>query len=219
MLKAEQFTAEEQYDTTEAILRVRRAHNRVWSSVAVALLMSVFLLPALSFYYALSTIGEDDAKGPAPEADFATRREWGESELKHHFKRVDQWLRKADQITRDVGLVTGVAPIGGPNRFNSYFGESDASLNLQVIGKNGEGILGARGLFSNQLSKKSYPRRRFVFLTFVRTILTTSTGSSEAQHGLSMVGALDSSWRAGEVDSSDPPEFHPLREQLAVLRF
>ena len=47
----------------------------------------------------------------------------------------------------------------------------------------------------------------FVFLTFVQTILTTSTGSSEAQHGLSMVGALDSSWRAGEVDSSDPPEF------------
>ena len=141
MLKAEQFTTEEQYDTTEAILRIRRAHNRVWSSVAVALLMSVFLLPTLLFYYGLSTIGENDTKGPAPDADFATRREWGESELKHHFKRVDQWLRKADQITRDVGLVTGVAPIGGPNRFNSYFGESDASLNLQVIGKNGEGIL------------------------------------------------------------------------------
>ena len=35
----------------------------------------------------------------------------------------------------------GVAPIGGPNSYSEGFGECWADMNLQVIGKRGEGIL------------------------------------------------------------------------------
>jgi len=132
---------EEPYSTTEAILRIRRQSSFVYALVLGIPVMLGFLLFVGMFYYSLSQIGVNDAKGPAPDGDFATRRAWGESELKHHFLRVDQWVRESEQITQDVGLVTGVAPIGGPNCFNSYWAESDASLNLQVIGKNGEGTL------------------------------------------------------------------------------
>ena len=134
-------TTIESYSTTEAILRRRRQNGFVYALVfGIPVLLGCLLFVGM-FYYSLSQIGANDAKGPAPDADFATRRAWGESELKHHFKRVDQWVRTSEQITEDVGFVTGVAPISGPNCFNSYWAESDASLNLQVIGKNGEGVL------------------------------------------------------------------------------
>lgn len=134
-------TTVESYCATEVILRIRRQNSFVYALVLGIPAMLGCLLSVGMFYYSLSQIGANDAKGPAPDADFATRRAWGESELKHHFRRAEQWVRKSEQITQDVGLVTGVAPIGGPNCFNSYWAESDASLNLQVIGRNGEGIL------------------------------------------------------------------------------
>ncbi len=122
-------------------LKTRRKNSIIFSLILLLMMGIPFCCFVAMVCYSAGQFGADDTKGPAPNADYATRRAWGESELKHHFKRVDRWIRKSGQIAEDVGVVTGVAPIGAPNYFNSYWAESDASMNLQVIGTNGEGIL------------------------------------------------------------------------------
>lgn len=84
---------------------------------------------------------ESNVSGPAPNASYAMRRAWGEENLRHHFLRVDDWIRQSKQIADDIGTVTGVAPVGAPNSYGASFGESWARMNLQVIGEKGEGIL------------------------------------------------------------------------------
>lgn len=87
--------------------------------------------------------GIGDYPAVAPNGDFETRRAWGEKEMFEYFELADKWVRKSSLIAEDVGAVTGVAPIGSPNRFYAG-GFSDGSfcaMNLQVIGLKGEGVL------------------------------------------------------------------------------
>ena len=88
----------------------------------------------------LSTIGSGSVEGPAPDGVYAVRRNWGQKNL-GYFDEVDKWIRSSQQIAKDIGTVRGVAPIGGPNSYSEGFGECWADMNLQVIGKRGEGIL------------------------------------------------------------------------------
>ena len=57
-----------------------------------------------------------------------------EHNLHHHFTRVEKWIPQSKAIEQDIEVVTGVAPIGAPNSYSEGFGESRASMNLQVIG-------------------------------------------------------------------------------------
>ncbi|MDB2686114.1 hypothetical protein N9Y42_02785 [Mariniblastus sp.] len=79
--------------------------------------------------------------GPAPAGSVAERREWGQNRLGGFFDRAEKWVRRSKQINDDIGHVTSVAPIGTPNSYGESFGEAWASLNLQVIGVDGEGVL------------------------------------------------------------------------------
>ena len=122
--------------------------TRVLNTVFIALILSPFILIGLFMCIGfiilaacLSEIDASNADGPAPDGGYAVRRAWGEENLKHHFTAVDKWVRNSSEIAQDIGPVKGVAPIGEPNSFGASFGESNASMNLQVIGEHGEGIL------------------------------------------------------------------------------
>ena len=110
-------------------------------TMLLVLLLMPFVLGYALMFLAMSSIGSGDTEGPAPEGSYAIRRAWGEEKLHHHFKAADKWVRESSQIAKDIGSVTGVAPIGAPNSFGSSFGESWASMNLQVVGTKGEGVL------------------------------------------------------------------------------
>jgi len=112
--------------------------------VAWRLLLILFVPYALFGLFLLlciSSVGSENTDGPAPEASYAIRRQWGEEKLQHHFKAAEKWIYKSSQIAKDVGRVNRVAPIGSPNSFSASFGESEADMNLQVIGDKGEGVL------------------------------------------------------------------------------
>lgn len=108
-------------------------------------LLAFFVLPpVLSTAFLMLCLSSLDGKstdGPAPDASFSVRRQWGEEKLKHHFEAADKWARSSTQLAQDIGSVTGVAPIGAPNSFGSSFGESWSAMNLQVIGDKGAGVL------------------------------------------------------------------------------
>ena len=87
--------------------------------------------------------GRGDYPAVAPDADFATRRAWGQKEMFNYFTLTEKWVRASSLIAEDVGAVTGVAPIGFPNRFyaGGFTDGSHCAMNLQVIGEKGEGLL------------------------------------------------------------------------------
>ena len=112
--------------------------------VALAILTSpiwgFWLLLMYSFSYGP---GRGDYPAVAPDADFETRRAWGKKEMFDYFELAEKWVRESSLIAEDVGKVTGVAPIGSPNRFYAG-GFTDGAycvMNLQVIGEKGEGLL------------------------------------------------------------------------------
>jgi len=107
----------------------------------LALILAPFVLSILFVFLMLFSIESQNTDGPAPNANFATRRQWGEEKLKHHFRAAEKWLRTSTQIAKDIGSINGVAPIGSPNSFGAGFGESWAEMNLEVIGDRGEGVL------------------------------------------------------------------------------
>jgi hypothetical protein len=79
--------------------------------------------------------------GPAPKGEFAVRRAWGEKHLGKYLVAAESWIRKNKDIESDIGRIVGVAPVDGPNRYCDGFGECWATMNLQIIGENGEGVL------------------------------------------------------------------------------
>lgn len=96
----------------------------------------------LFFGIALSGLGDQNPSGYAPNTQYAARRAWGQKEMRQYFEYVDQWVRRSELITSDVGKVTGVAPIGWPNKVVTFFTDGPSvTMNLQVIGERGEGIL------------------------------------------------------------------------------
>lgn len=122
--------------------RLSVSHGLAWPILLLLILAGTLIgLPFLFFARLNSDIEENNVDGPAPNASYAIRRAWGENKLQHHFVRVDEWVRQSNRIADDIGTVTGVAPIGSPNSFRAYFGESSARMNLQVIGEKGEGVL------------------------------------------------------------------------------
>lgn len=131
------------YDRSTA----KQATN-VFSTIAKALLLAAFLMLLIPMGLMLVLFflmgREYDAvqeEGPAPVGSVAERRAWGEERLNDFFDRADKWAKKSSQIRGDIGRVIDVAPIGSPNSYGSSFGEAWASLNLQVIGTKGEGVL------------------------------------------------------------------------------
>ena len=106
---------------------------------AVILIKAVFII--LLFWLISLEMEGSSVKGPAPEGDYNTRRDWGEQNLKAYFASAENWIKRSPKIANDVGTVYGVAPIRGPNKHGASFGESWTTLNLQVIGPRGEGIL------------------------------------------------------------------------------
>ena len=99
-----------------------------------------WLLMMYSFSYGA---GRGDYPAVAPDADFETRRAWGKKEMFAYFELAEKWVRESSLIAEDVGKVTGVAPIGSPNRFyaGGFTDGSHCVMNLQVIGEKGEGLL------------------------------------------------------------------------------
>ena len=111
------------------------------TGAVIVFVLVPFVLCMLFWMLCLFSIDSDKTDGPAPNASYTVRREWGEEKLRHHFRAAEKWIYQSSQIAKDVGKVTGVAPIGSPNSFGAGFGESWAALNLQVLGDKGEGVL------------------------------------------------------------------------------
>ena len=97
----------------------------------------------------------DNSPAVAPNADFETRRAWGMKKMPRYFKYAEKWARKSSLISQDIGYVTKVAPIGGPNQFHRG-GFTDGSyclMNLQVIGTKGEGLLTLPKVYVNNMGQ------------------------------------------------------------------
>ncbi len=110
--------------------------------------LAIFTSPVWAFWLLLMYSssygpGRGDYPAVAPDADFETRRAWGEQEMFDHFELAEKWVRQSSLIAEDVGTVTGVAPIGSPNRFyaGGFTDGAHCAMNLQVIGEKGEGLL------------------------------------------------------------------------------
>ena len=120
-----------------------------WFGLPLGSLIAIFVgsvcfqLFIYGFWAAMfSGPGFRESNGSAPDADYATRRQWGKTELVSYFDFMDKWVRKSELIREDIGKVTGVAPIGATNKYQAFFGDpANVEMNLQVIGERGEGIL------------------------------------------------------------------------------
>ena len=99
--------------------------------------------------------GPNNSPAVAPNADFETRRAWGKNEMSEYLKYAEKWARKSSLIYEDIGFVTKVAPIGGPNRFHQggFTDGSYCSMNLQVIGTKGEGLLTLPKVYVNNMGQ------------------------------------------------------------------
>ena len=124
--------------------RISRGVGNVFLSVVLGILLAaVFFMVfgAVFVWFALSELDAANVDGPAPDGGYEVRRAWGEQNLREYFGAAEDWIRENQNIESDIGIVTGVAPIGGPNKYCNGFGECWATMNLQVIGEKGEGIL------------------------------------------------------------------------------
>ena len=134
-----------EFNTAPNVSYTGRANAPLSPSGWVICLVVLFCLPLAAFFgyfvLCLASIDRQATDGPAPNANYEVRRQWGEEKLQHHFEAAEKWIHNSSQIANDVGAVTGVAPIGSPNSFGASFGESWAAMNLQVIGDQGEGVL------------------------------------------------------------------------------
>ena len=133
---------------TPSIATTRSSPAAVASTVFKALLMgavAMFIAPIVIGFLFFILLGfESNASqesGPAPTGTVSERRAWGKERLRDFFTSADEWAHESSQIAADIGEVTSVAPIGAPNSYGRGFGEAWASLNLQVIGTRGEGVL------------------------------------------------------------------------------
>ena len=110
-------------------------------------------------------------EGPAPDATYALRRDWANNNnLKKYFTAAEQWIHEDKAIEDEIGSVVGVAPIGEPNRYCEGFGECWATMNLEVIGDKGEGVVGVTVSFDGRTGDPQFdtlkkPRRFKLFDT------------------------------------------------------
>ena len=106
---------------------------------AVVLVKALFFVSL--FWLMHLEMEAENVAGPAPDGDYSVRRKWGEQHLEAYLVSAENWIRKSQKIKNAIGNVDGIAPIKGPNKHGCSFGESWTTLNLQVIGPKGEGIL------------------------------------------------------------------------------
>lgn len=143
----------------------------------------VFLPPAVAFYslYAAFSV----RGGAAPQADFATRRAWGEDLFGPYLRHIDAWAAQAEVLHRDVGSIQRIAPTGGPNRYHPGFTDGAyAVMNLEVIGTTGQGVLFlpfVEVLRTNQLLGIGEGRWKFAGQEH---LVVMSGNSYLAEHGL-----------------------------------
>ena len=113
----------------------------------LSIMGAVILILALLFVAVFWMIGLEyeaaNVAGPAPEGDYNVRRKWGEQHLGKYLASAENWIKRNKKIEKHIGEVSGVAPIGRPNRHKhgSLLENSWTELNLQVIGARGKGIL------------------------------------------------------------------------------
>ena len=106
------------------------------------LITALFFMSYIAFFWLVHLEMEaSNVAGPAPKGDYSIRRKWGEQNLGVYLASAESWIKRNKEIENDIGKVQSVAPIFGPNKHGSSFGESGTTLNLQVIGTQGEGWL------------------------------------------------------------------------------
>ena len=123
-----------------------RKHSRynVFLVSALTIGMAVFLLSigkAAVFWSALAS--ELSVRGgTAPDVTFAKRQAWGAQTFGAYSGIIENWVSESSMIQADLRKVSGVAPIGGPNRFYPGFTDGAyAQMRLEVVGNGGTGIL------------------------------------------------------------------------------
>ena len=131
---------------TKEILKTIAApfrHPLIQVALIVGVIMACFYGTVFLFFgVVFSGLGDQNPGGFAPNTQFAERRAWGQKEMRQYFEKVDQWVRKSELVTRDIGKVTDVAPIGWPNKVVTFFTDGPSvTMTLQVIGEHGEGVL------------------------------------------------------------------------------
>ena len=114
----------------------------VLSIVGAVILFLAFFFMTLS-WLASSENEATKVAVPVPEGDYNVRRKWGEQHLGKYLASAENWVKRNKKIEKHIGEVSGVAPIGRPNRHKhgSLLENSWTELNLQVIGARGKGIL------------------------------------------------------------------------------
>ena len=129
-------------EATLATLNVLVEPFRHVKTYAFLLLAGVVTTPFLILPLMLAGHGDQNPDGYAPDGDYNARRAWGQKEMRQYFEYVDRWVRKSELITGDIGRVTGVAPMGWPNKAVTFFTDGPiVSMNLQVVGELGEGTV------------------------------------------------------------------------------
>ena len=131
---------------TKEILKTIAApfrHPLIQVALIVGVIMACFYGTVFLFFgVVFSGLGDQNPGGYAPDTQYAARRAWGQKEMRQYFEHIDQWVRRSKLITSDIGKVTGVAPIGWPNKVVTFFTDGPSvTMNLQVIGERGEGVL------------------------------------------------------------------------------
>lgn len=107
--------------------------------VVLGILGLSVLLPVGTLVCLLSL--SDAGGGHAPQKDFTARRAWGERLYRPYLEHLDRWAANSALIRRDVGEVQRLAPVGF-NKYHSGFTDGGyATMNLEVIGPRGTGIL------------------------------------------------------------------------------
>ena len=109
-------------------------------STAIIVFLAVLFLPGIIVLLCIEAECRGRG-GDAPQADFETRRAWGEKLYKPYLEHMDSWAARSALIQSDIGEVQRIAPIG----FNHYQGGftdgANAKMNLEVVGERGKGIL------------------------------------------------------------------------------
>lgn len=123
--------------TDRKAIRVVRAV--VGTGVVLMIFFGAVILPSILTFTAAALVSRGTE---APDGSFEERREWGKNVYGTYLEYVDKWAAAAPLITGSVGAVSGIAPTGKPNYYQSCFTDGCyAAMNLEVVGETGRGIL------------------------------------------------------------------------------
>ena len=112
--------------TASALLRdvfldkatTKRVTGFLARNIAGLLLISILPLMFAVPVAAMFGLGSRSSRAEcneAPQADFETRRAWGEKEYPRYLKDVGQFAATSKMIRDDIGRVMKIAPVGSPN--------------------------------------------------------------------------------------------------------